>query len=83
MSRHKVDITPNGVGGSIKIDDNEISDAVTGAALYLRVGDIPRLDLELHIIDVTPIDAADVELMIPARTREALITLGWTPPPGD
>lgn len=67
-------------GGSaeVEVDGHRIEDAVAGLRLDAEANCLPRLHLDLHLFDVD-VEGA-VSILVPERTRRALIALGWTPP---
>lgn len=67
----------------IEVDGQDISSGVRAATLWLHPGELPELDLELHVVEVQRIDSAEAKVVVPDATREALVKLGWTPPPED
>jgi hypothetical protein len=54
----------------------------TAATLEMRVGHLPKLRLEIDVIDLV-CDIHDPTVEIPAHTRDLLVRLGWTPPVGE
>lgn len=66
----------------IELDGKDIGNATTGATLRLEPGVIPRLELDLAILEAADF-TGEVRVHIPAATREVLIDLGWTPPEED
>lgn len=64
----------------IRLDDARIEHAVRGLTLYAEVGEPTRLHLDLLLRDGVHLDG-DVTVTVPSATRDALIALGWTPPP--
>lgn len=85
MSRHRVELTPDWPpgNGSVKVDGHEIGPAVQRFALTAHAGEVPTLEVELSHAEVTSLGAEQVEVIITEPTHEALIALGWTPPPED
>jgi hypothetical protein len=85
MSRHRVEITPDWPpgNGSVLIDGHDIANAVREARVVVVVpaGEAPRVELELGVVNITPLGATEAEVYISPETRDALIALGWTPPP--
>lgn len=75
-------VTSDGRGhGEVTIDGTNISSAVRAVNVLLTAGSSPRLEIELSVLDVTCDISDGVDLLIPSDTREALVRLGWTPPP--
>lgn len=80
MPQHSFSFEQDGIVGRVSIDGHDISNAVRSIRFDGEAGMRPRVTLDLHIRDVTTVSSKDTELLIPDATREALITLGWTPP---
>jgi hypothetical protein len=77
----RVDIELDGSGrGRVVIGGQDISGALRGIVVRGGVGEAPRLELDLDVFDVTRLESAEMEILIPDDTRDALIALGWTPP---
>ncbi|MGW4663218.1 hypothetical protein [Streptosporangium sandarakinum] len=86
MTRHRITIAPNTPAPGthqVVVDGQDISDAVNSLTLRVEGGVLPVVDVELAMVEVTRIDSEDAELYIPLTTRDALIALGWTPPPAS
>lgn len=64
---------------SIKLDGVNVADSVQGVNVRLHVSELPQVELDLAIIDVS-LNLGQPQVMIPASTRHLLIELGWTPP---
>ncbi|RSS51378.1 hypothetical protein [Streptomyces sp. WAC01280] len=75
-------ITLDGSGhGTIKINDVDISRAVRGLTLRAEVDELPVIELELLVFDVsTHVEAA--RFYVPKETEAVLIAMGWDPPVG-
>lgn len=67
----------------IEIDGVDISNAVRSFTLTHGYGEHPRLELELAMVDITSLDAPEAEYLLTARTRDALLAMGWTPPAAE
>ncbi|MGW1102722.1 hypothetical protein [Streptomyces sp. NPDC002540] len=39
---------------------------------------MPRVELDVHLIDATRLGSVEVEVALGAGSREALVVLGWT-----
>ncbi|MGW3808840.1 hypothetical protein [Micromonospora sp. NPDC005113] len=65
--------------GSVKLDGHDISNGVRGFTLNAAVGQITELGLDLVLFTASTV-SGEVELVIPASTRDLLERLGWTPP---
>lgn len=66
-------------GGLVKVDGVDISHSVRGLTLEASVNALPRVTLELSVIDATTV-GGDCEILIASETRELLLRAGWTPP---
>lgn len=64
--------------GTIEIDGTDISRAVHSLTLEASVDELPRLRLELLLLDVST--TAETQIHVPDETAAALVALGWTPP---
>jgi len=64
---------------SIKLDGVNVADSVTGVKVNMGVDQLPEIELDLVVIDVS-LDLGHPQILIPASTRHLLIELGWTPP---
>lgn len=81
MSRHQVEIGSSGLTHSLKIDGHDISCGATGLTLDMGVaGTLPRLQVDLQLIDVSTVSSIEAEVVLGAGAHEALVALGWTPP---
>lgn len=77
----KLHVSSDGVGGTVHLGDQNISAALTGINLRLRVGETPQATLNVLVHDLT----TEVEgtVTVPHATRRLLVQLGWTPPPEE
>lgn len=75
-----VNITTGAEHGTIEVDGNDISDAVTNATVELRTGHHPQVVLNLDLPHEIHMTLDDAEIVIPPETRYALMQLGWKPP---
>ncbi|MFW3459691.1 hypothetical protein ACN24K_01690 [Streptomyces microflavus] len=83
VRRHNVDIEVNGpVDGRVSIAGGPIR-GVRAITYRAEVGEVPSLELELLVHDVTRLSSKDTEILLPDRTVQTLIALGWTPPEGS
>jgi hypothetical protein len=64
---------------SILLDGVNVADSIRGVRVVMSAGDLPQVELDLAIIDVS-LNLGQPQIMIPASTRHLLIELGWTPP---
>jgi len=67
----------------VEVNGHDISTALRGLSLELSVGNLPKVELDLCVVDVTDFAMTEVQLHIPDDVRDALVKLGWTPPPED
>lgn len=67
--------------GTINVDGVDITRAVRSITVESEPCRPPQLNLELTITEVE-IDGG-FHVVIPDRLREALVALGWTPPPNS
>jgi hypothetical protein len=83
MSQHKITITAGpGFGQEhIELDGHDITEALQGLDIRMRVGSYPQIKLALNVHEIQTFDMAEAELLIPTDVRDALVALGWTPPP--
>lgn len=79
-ARHNdVDIEVDGPMGRISIEGEPIK-GVRGLTYRAAMDEMPSLELELAIHDVTTLNSKDTEIYLPDSTVATLIALGWTPP---
>ncbi|MER6435438.1 hypothetical protein ABT275_03615 [Streptomyces sp. NPDC001185] len=84
MTRHHVEIRTEGTRGQVLIDGHDIAKAVTGLTFSAGVDQLmPRLYLDLQLIDVTELGSVEADVMLGNGVAEALQLLGWTPPKAD
>lgn len=81
----KIRIVPSFAGTKdvVEIDGQDLANACRGYTLRAHVGHVPELELDLFIIAEANEVNGEVLVIVPDRTREALINLGWTPPGGN
>lgn len=77
---HTLKVVGSAGKAAVELDGVDIADCITGVDLRFRVDDIPCATLNLLLVDVTPVDSEDVEVLIDEKTRDLLVRLGWTPP---
>lgn len=83
MSRHQVEIHQEGPEKyHVLIDGVDIAHGIVGLSLRMSVGEVPRVALDLDLIDVTQLGSVEAEVILRSGTHEALVALGWTPPEG-
>lgn len=76
-------ITGGPITSKIELDGNDISNAVQGLKLDMAGGCIPRVELDVIVLDATSHEIDGVIAYIPGEARELLLKLGWTPPPEE
>lgn len=78
----KLEISGSGLPGGteIRLDGQDIVNAVRGVSLTMGVDQSPTLELDISHVEVTRLELEDVEVTLPTATRELLIDMGWTPP---
>lgn len=64
--------------GTIEIDGTDISRAVHSLTLESTADELPRLRLDLILLDVST--TAEARVLVPEEMASALVALGWTPP---
>ncbi|MYV64447.1 hypothetical protein GT043_00380 [Streptomyces sp. SID2131] len=79
---HTARITVDGRGrGFIEVDGVDISKAVRAVRFDSVAGELPRVEVELGVYDVST--QAEAQVYVPEETEAALIAMGWTPPPSQ
>ncbi len=76
----RLKLSPSPSAGLVEIGGHEISGCVGRVHVAAAPGSIPRLVLDLAVLEME-VDG-EMTVTIPAETRTALIALGWTPPEG-
>lgn len=77
----RAEIELDGIGrGRLVIGGQDISAAVRAFVVRGGVHELPTLELDLLVHDVTRLGSAEMEILVSDATRDALIALGWTPP---
>ena len=64
--------------GTVKINDMDISRVVRGLTLHAQVDELPTIELELTVFDISTY--AEARLCIPEAAAAVLVSMGWTPP---
>ncbi|MER8262723.1 hypothetical protein ABT007_00845 [Streptomyces griseus] len=77
--RQNVDIEVNGPTGRVSIGGEPLK-GVRGFTYRASMHEMPSIELDLLVHDVTRLGSKDTEILLPDSTVEALIALGWTPP---
>lgn len=85
MTERKLTLSGGGPASyAVDLDGHDLSKGVRRLTIEVEAGNRPRVEMELtvHAIEVTEIGVKDshFEVSMPDEAREALITLGWTPP---
>lgn len=72
-------------GGSVLVGHGDDAAEISGAVQSLRISadphSTPRVVVELAAL-ITTVDG-EATIVLPQSTKDALIALGWTPPPAD
>jgi len=77
----KAEIEVNGPRcARILLDGQDVAKGARGFTFQSEVGQLPVLTLDLMVLDVSRLDATDVQVIVPEATVKLLRTLGWTPP---
>jgi hypothetical protein len=76
-------ITGGPVVAKIELDGTDISNAVRGLNLAMSVDSVPRVELDVLVLDASSHEVEGVAAYIPDATRELLLKLGWTAPPEE
>lgn len=74
-----VKVNTNGYG-TVLVDDQDISNAVTGLDIRSRPGEVTEITVTLR---ANLSLESDARARVDIRTYDALVALGWTPPEGD
>lgn len=78
----RADIQAGPMGtGRIVLDGTDFSAGVAGISLDARVGELTRLRLDVLFVELA--FQGEVRVEIPARSHDALVALGWTPPAAE
>ncbi|MFJ1653688.1 hypothetical protein ACIOC2_20320 [Streptomyces sp. NPDC088337] len=83
MTRHRVEVRTEGTRGQVLIDGQDIARSVTALTFTAGVDGMPRLTLDLQLIDVTELGSTETEVLLGEGVAETLKLLGWTPPEGQ
>ena len=73
----------SGRGGTVIVGDADITKSVRGFHFDVAAGELPRVTLDLAVVEVTELDADRAEVIMPVDTRALLIAAGWTPPAAE
>lgn len=74
----RIHLTTNGVISRLEVGGADISSLAQAIRFSHEAGNLPKVVVELSIVE-TVVDGEAV-LLIPDATRNALVSLGWTPP---
>ena len=77
----EIEVSGAGRGGRVVLDGADVSKGVRGLTIRAGLGQVTQVELDLSVFDVTEFESDAVQILIPDHTRDALIALGWTPPP--
>lgn len=77
----RAEIELDRTGGRVILDGTDVSGAVRRLTVRAKAGRPSDIELDLSVVDVTRIDSDHAQVLNPPATRDALVTLGWTPPP--
>ncbi|MGW4411173.1 hypothetical protein ACWEJ6_44580 [Nonomuraea sp. NPDC004702] len=81
MARRKIRISTDGNGnGAVEVDDIPLK-GVRGFTLTQNVHGHGNLSLDI-VVGIVELET-DAQVVIPDKSRDALIAIGWTPPPAD
>jgi hypothetical protein len=79
--RGRIKLTENGgIGTEIEVEGARIENGVRALIIEASTGGSPRISLELGTVEAVDVDG-HVKVLMTGATRDALIALGWTPPP--
>lgn len=76
----KFEINAGPSGRGAVLIDGMPAHGVAGAQVFVQVGEPTRVILDVNVIEVASVELDDVEVIIPDRTAETLVLLGWAPP---
>lgn len=83
MSRHQVEIKSDGpYHHQVLIDGANIAHTLAGLTIEMRSCEIPRLELDVQLVDVTQVGSVEADVVLGTGVAEVLTKLGWTPPEG-
>ncbi|MFD9603308.1 hypothetical protein [Streptomyces sp. NPDC059970] len=81
MSRHQVAIgSDSPLRRRVVIDGTDIAKGLAGLTVHVHAGEVPRVELDVHLTDVSRLGSVEAEVALSAGSHEALVALGWTPP---
>jgi len=63
----------------VELNGVKVEDSIRGLTVTMRAGDLPRLELDPVVVDVS-VELGDAQVYVSPATRHLLIMLGWTPP---
>lgn len=78
--RGRIKLSDNVNKAEIEVDGHRIENGVRALVIEASAGGSPRISLELGMVEAVDVDG-HVEVLMAGATRDALIALGWTPPP--
>lgn len=81
MSRHQVEIVSDGpLKHRVLIDGADIAKSLAGLTVHMGAGELPRIELDVQMVDVSRLGSLEAEVVLGAGAHDALVALGWTPP---
>lgn len=84
MGRHHVEVHQDSPSRyRVLIDGTDIAKGLTGLTLRLGADQVPRLELDLQLADMTGLGPIEAEVHLRKASHEALVALGWTPPASE
>ncbi|MEW5658341.1 hypothetical protein ABGT92_23845 [Streptomyces cinereoruber] len=84
MGRHHVEVHQDGPARyRVLIDGMDITKGLAGLSLHMGVDQVPRLELDLLLVDMADLGPIEAEVRLRKATHEALVVLGWTPPAAE
>lgn len=81
--RRHLEVELDGPRGTVKIDGKDISQATRALQLTAAAGEIPELELDLHVFTSAITANTEMRIDVPEATAQALIAIGWKPPRPD
>lgn len=81
--RRHLEVELDGRRGTVKIDGKDISHATRALQLNAAAGEIPELQLDLHVFTSAITANTEMRVDVPEETAQALIAIGWKPPRPD
>lgn len=83
MKRIMLRVSPTGRGGDqVVVDGQDLAPICAGYTLTTGAGHVPVLALQLRMRQVGEV-TGEARVAVDAQTHQALVALGWTPPPAE